>query len=169
MLLIEPCCAPRHIAELRQRITEEGTVFWHGHGDLSLNEILPALTNRYANVEMTIVAPALPDAAIKAIENVMAKQWARADGKGMTDVISHLTIITNLQKKKSPKASAWLKENPYGERLMLKNVQQNDTAIILPDIALIGPINLTYGGHFTAVATRKAKTLEALKIQLQKM
>jgi hypothetical protein len=60
-------------------------------------------------------------------------------------------------------ASEWVKDNPYPERMTLKNVQQNDTAILLPDIALWGPMNLNYGGHFTALATKNARTIETLR------
>lgn len=163
MHLIEPCCAPKHLLELRGRLGEKGTLLWHGHGDLSLAELLPALLVRYCETEMLIAAPSLTADATEAIVKALSGTRAKMDGTGNLDVIKHLTIVTDLRKRKSPAASAWLSDNPYGERLDLRNRQQNDTAIILPDIALVGNINLSYGGHFTAVATTNAKLIGELK------
>lgn len=161
--LIEPCCAPKHVLALRSKLGENGTAFWQGHGDLSLAELLPAILTRYSQVDMMLVAPSLPDDAAKAVQHWMKTQWMRADGKGKIDVIRHLTLIADLRKRKSPLASGWMADNPFGERMTLRNMQQNDTAILLPDIAFLGNINLSYGGHFTALATKNAKVIENLR------
>ena len=163
MHLIEPCCTPKHLLALRRILGESGTTLWHGYGDLSVNELLPHLLTRYSEAELMIVAPALPDAATETIDKMMRREWMRMDGKRKVWNIAHITLITDLSEKRSPKASAWLKSNPFPERLTLYNVQQNDTAILLPDVALWGPINLTYGGHFTAMATKNARTIESLR------
>lgn len=163
MHLIEPCCTPKHLLDLRHILGENGTTLWHGYGDLSLAELLPALLTRYSEVELTMAAPALPDAATETIEKMMRREWMRMDGKGKVWNIGHLTLFADLSEKRSPMASAWAKDNPFGERLTLRNVQQNDTAILLPDIALWGPINMTYGGHFTAMATKNARTIATLR------
>lgn len=169
MHLIQPCCTPKHLIALRHLLGESGTAMWHAYGDLSINELLPALLTRYSEVEMTFVAPALPDAAANVLQRQMQKQWPTRDGKAMLYTIGHLTLITDLSERRSPLASTWLKENPFGERLTLRNVQQNDTAILLPDIALWGPINLTYGGHFTAMATKNARTIASLREMCERL
>lgn len=163
MQLIEPCCAPKHLLALRGKLGDGGTAFWHGYGDLSVAELLPPMLTRYSEVEMMIVAPRLPDAAARVIRKMLQKQWMTADGKGKIDVIKHLMLVTDLREQRSPMAYGWTKEHPFGERLTLKNVQQNDTAILLPDIAFVGNINLSYGGHFTAIATKSAKTIAGLR------
>lgn len=168
MHLIEPCCAPKQLLALRSKLGADGTSLWHGRGDLSLAELMQPMLTRYSAVEMMVVAPSLPDAAKEVLEKWMKKQWVTADGKGNIDVIKHLTLITDLRKRKSPQASQWLSENPFGERLTLCNVQQNDTAILLPDIAFVGNINLTYGGHFTAIATKNQKVIEDLRKNYKK-
>lgn len=169
MHLIEPCCAPRHLLALRSKLGENGTAFWHGYGDLSLSELLPPMLTRYSEVEMIIVAPALPDAAAEVIRKMMERQWMSATGREKVNNIGHLTIIADLHKRKSPVASGWLKENPFGERLSLKNVQQGDTAILLPDIVFFGNINLTYGGHFTAVATKNAGLMAEMRKNFERL
>ena len=169
MHLIEPCCAPKHLLALRHILSESDTALWHGYGDLSLAELLPALLTRYSEVELAIVAPALPDPATETIDKMMRREWMRMDGKGKVWNVGHLTLIADLSEKRSPMASAWLKSNPLPERLTLRNVQQNDTAILLPDIALWGPINLTYGGHFTAMATKNARTIATLREMYEKL
>lgn len=163
MHLIEPCCAPRHLLALRSKLGEKGTALWHGYGDLSLAELLPRMLTRYSNTEMIFLSPVLPDAAASVIRRLMKKQDLTADGKGKINVINHLTLITDLREQKSPIAYKWTKGNPFGERLTLKNVQQNDTAILLPDIAFVGNINFAYGGHFTALATKNAKIIADLR------
>ena len=169
MHLIEPCCTPKHLLDLRHILGENGTTLWHGYGDLSLAELLPALLTRYSEVKLTMVAPALPDAATETIDKMMHREWMRMDGKGKVWNIGRLTLIADLSEKRSPLASTWLKGNPFGERLTLKNVQQNDTAILLPDIALWGSINLTYGGHFTAMATKNARTIATLREMYERL
>lgn len=163
MHLIEPCCTQRHWPALRAGLGDGGTEFFHGYGDLSLAELLPVILLRYEEVEMIIVAPFIPDQAAETLCYWLRRQLPRMDGSGKVSTIAHLTLITDLREKKSPAASAWLKNNPFGGRLTLKNVQQNDTAIILPDLSLYGNINLTYGGHFTAIATKNARTIAALR------
>ena len=163
MYLIEPCCSQKHLRYLREDLGEDGTAFFHGYGDLSLSELLPPLLLHYSETELMMVAPYLPDHAAETISKWMKKQWAKIDGTGNVNVIAHLTLITSLSEKRSPLASTWTQEQPFGDRLTLRDVQQNDTAIILPDIALWGAINLTYGGHFTAQATKNARTIATLR------
>lgn len=162
MKLIEPCCAPRHLREVRDAIGTSGTTLIEGCGDLSLTELMPALLTRYADTEMMIVAPALPDQAAEIIQAWMHKQWARSDGQGKINVIAHLTIVSELTKRKSPLATGWLKVNPFGERLTLLDVKQNETAILMPDFAIVGPVNMQYGNHFVATATGKKEDVDAL-------
>lgn len=163
MYLIEPCCSQKHLRQLRDGLGKDGTAFFHGYGDLSIAELLPPLLTHYTETDMMIVAPYLPDAVAEVIIKWMRKQWARVDGSGKMNVISHLTLVADLSERRSPMASAWLNKNPFGDRMTLKNIQQNDIAILLPDIALCGPMNLTYGGHFTAMATKNARTIETLR------
>ena len=167
MFLIEPCCAPKHFPALVKSLGTGGTSWWHGYGDLSLSELLQAILLRCSDTEMLLVAPSLPDMAAEEVAKGLRRRWAKADGTGSVYALSRLTLITDLSEKRSPLASTWLKDNPFGERLMLKNVQQNDTAILLPDLALFGPINLTYGGHFTAIATKNTRTIATLRTQYE--
>ena len=153
MNLIEPCCTQKHWPAIRKKIGTDGTTFFHGYGDLSIAELFPILFVRYTNVDVTIVCPTLPNAGAEVIEHWMNKDNA----------LGRLTIITNLNAKKSPAASKWVKENPWPERLTLHNIQQNDTAILLPDIAIYGNINLAHSGHFTALATTSARVIENLR------
>lgn len=155
MYLIEPCCAKKHLLAVRDAIGKNGTTLFEGYGDLSLTELLPALLTRYSETEMMIVAPSLPDQAASIIKKWMKKQWARADGKGKLDVIAHLTIVADMSEEQSPTASTWLKENPFEGRLTLVDRQQTDTAILLPDMAIIGPVNMKYDKHFIATATTR--------------
>jgi hypothetical protein len=163
MFLIEPCCTQKHWPELRRRLGEDGTMMWEGYGDLSITELLPVILARYTEVEMMLVAPAVPNRAAEALAYWLRRQLVTIDGMRKVSVLSRLTVVADLSEKRSPLASAWMKENPFGERLILKNVQQNDTALILPDIALYGPMNLTYGKHFTATATKNIKTIAELR------
>lgn len=167
--LIEPCCSQKHLRQLRDGLGKDGTAFFHGYGDLSLSELLPALLTHYSEAEVMVIAPYLPDVTAEVIAKWMKKQWARIDGSGKMDVISHLTLVADLSERRSPMASEWVKENPFGERMTLRNVQQNDTAILLPDMALWGAMNLNYGGHFTAVATKNARTIETLRGMYEEM
>lgn len=169
MHLIEPCCTQKHIARLRKALGEDGTDFFHGYGDLSLTEMLPVILMRYSEADLLLVSPALPDTVTELLATWMRKQWMKIDGSGKVYVIGHLTLIADLRENKSPLASAWLKENPFPGRLTLKNAQQNDTAILLPDIALWGPINLTYGGHFAAMATKNARTIATLREMYERL
>lgn len=169
MHLIEPCCAPKQLLALRSKLGNDGTMLWHGKGDLSLAELLPNMLKRYSQVDVTFVAPTLPDVAARLLDEWMQKQWIADDGKGRIDVIRHLTLIADLRKRKSPLASQWLSENPFGERLTLCNVQQNDTAVLLPDIAFVGNMNLSYNGHFTAMATKNQKVIEDLRKTFKKV
>ena len=163
MFLIQPCCTPKHLLQLRGKMGEGGTTFLHGYGDMSIAELLPHLLTRYDGVELMIVAPSLPAAAAEAIAEAMDRRNVTRDGKGMIYTVGRLTLVTDLRKKKSPQASAWLTENPWGDRLKVVNTQQNDTAVLLPDIAIFGNVNLSYGGHFTCVATRKKSLIEDLR------
>lgn len=169
MHLIEPCCARKHLLALRGKLGDDGTSFFHGYGDLSLNELLPALMTRYAEVDMVLVTPSLPDSSAELVLQWLRKTWMSRDGKGRVNVIGHLTLITDLREKKSPLASKWLEANPVGERLTLKDRQQQDTAILLPDIAFFGGINLSYGEHFTAVATKNTKLIAELRGMYDKL
>lgn len=163
MFLIEPCCTQKHWPELRKQLGDGGTMLWEGYGDLSIAELLPVILARYTEVEMILAAPSIPSRAAEVLAYWLRRQMVTVDGKRKVPVLSRLTIVADLSEKRSPLASTWLKKNPYGERLVLKNVQQNDTALLLPDIALYGPFNLTYGNHFTATITKNAKTIAELK------
>lgn len=162
MYIIEPCCASRQLMLLRDGIAKGGLTQFEGYGDLSLTELLPAILTRYSETRLLIAAPTLPDQAAEVIRKWMEHQWARRDGKGKLDVISHLTIIADLSEEESPIASEWLKDNPFGERLTLVNTQQEDTVILLPDFAITGPVNMRYGHEFVATATTIAEDVTAL-------
>lgn len=162
MHLIQPCCAKKDLRELRESIAKGGTKEFEGYGDLSLTELLPALLLRYDGVEMMIVAPSLPDQAADVITRWMNRQWARRDGKGKLDVIGHLTIIAKLDKDSSHYITTWLKDKPFGDRLTLVDIDQEETAILLPDFAITGPINMRYGNHFVATATTESQKVAEL-------
>ncbi len=163
MFLIEPCCTQKQLPALRDKLGKNGTMFLHGYGDLSVADLLPVLLTRYSKTDMVFVCPVMPNSVSNLLMKWMEKTWASADGKGEVDVISHLTVITNLNEKKSPNASKWKEDNPMPERISMFDCQQNDTAIILPDFAIYGNINLTYGGHFTALATTNASVIANLR------
>ena len=162
MKIIEPCCAPRHLKELRNAIRNGGTAEFRGYGDMSLTELLPAMLTWYDDVEMLIAAPSMPEQATEIIARWMKVQWPRMDGRGKVPAIRHLTIVADLSIWKSPAASQWLKENPFGDRLTLVDRQQEDTAILLPDFAITGPVNMRYGNPFTATATTDPDAVAAL-------
>ena len=162
MRIIEPCCVRRQLLELRDAISKGGTKQFQGYGDMSLTELLPALLTRYSETEMMIVAPSIPDQAEEIICKWMKKQWAMRTGNGKLDVVRKLTIIADLSAAKSPMASEWLKENPFGERLTLIDYVQDDTAILLPDIAITGPLNLRYGNNFVCTATTVQELVDSL-------
>lgn len=161
--LIEPCCTQKQWPELRKQLGDGGTMSWEGYGDLSIAELLPVILANATEIDMMLVAPSIPNRAAETLAYWMRRQLVTVDGKRNVLVLSRLTILADFSEKRSPLASTWLKENPYGKRLVLKNVQQNDTALLLPDIALYGPFNLTYGNHFTATITKNAKTIAELK------
>lgn len=162
MYIIEPCCAKRHLNALRNDIGKGGTADFEGYGDLSLSELLPAMLTHYSETELLIAAPSLPDPLADVLKLWMKQQWSRADGKGKLDAIHHLTIIADLSEEKSPTVSQWLKDNPFGERLALVDMKQDETAILLPDFAITGPVNLRYGERFTATATTDPERLSGL-------
>ena len=166
MLLIEPCCTPKHLLMLRSKMGDNGTAFWHGYGDLSVAELLPAMLTRYSETELLFAAPSLPDVATDVLLRMMDKKWSSLNGDRKLNAIAHLTLITDMRPTKSPAASRLLTENPYGDRLTIRNAQQKDTIIILPDIAFFGNINLTYGGHFTALATKNSRLIEDMRRNL---
>lgn len=160
--LIEPCCAGRHMLSVRDAIGTKGTMEIEGYDDLSLTELLPAILTRYAETELMIVAPTLPDQATEVIATWMRRTIARMDGNGRLNYIRRLTIVSDLSEAASPDASEWLKDNPYGDRLVLHDMRQDATAILLPDFAIEGPVNMRYGKHFTATAYGKREDVEEL-------
>ena len=162
MRLIEPCCAQRHVKELRSAAGKGGTVEFEGYGDMSLTELLPALLTRYTETDILIAAPSIPDQASDVIGRWMNRQWSRADGQGKLDVIKRLTVVADLSAEKSPVASQWLKSNPFGGRLTLIDKEQEETIILLPDFAITGPVNLRYGHHFVAKAMGRPEDVAAL-------
>lgn len=162
MKIIEPCCAARHMMELRDALGKKGTADFFGYGDLSFAEILSAVMPPYSETELLIVAPAVPELAAEEIARWMRKQWARMDGRGKLDAVSRLTLITDARKKKSPVVYGWQKENPFGERMRIVSRQQEDTAIVLPDFAVFGPLNMRYAECFTATATTDPERVKEL-------
>ena len=164
MRTIEPCCAVKQVMQMRDALGKSGKTQFQGYGDLSLTELLPALLTRYSETEMLIAAPAIPDQAADIIQRWMKKQWARMDGKGKIDVVTKLTIIADLSAEQSPKASEWLRQNPFAGRLTLadKPVAADQQALLLPDLAILGPLNLRYGANFTCTATTVQEEVDAL-------
>lgn len=162
MHLIEPCCSQKNLRELRYTIKDGGTAQFKGYGDLSLAELLPPLVNHYNGTEMLIAAPMLPDQAAEAIDKWMKLTWARMDGQGSIWRIQHLTIVAKLEKEKSDYIFTWLKNKPFGDRLTLINIEQEDTAILLPDFAITGPVNMRYGNNFVATATTMPEKIKEL-------
>lgn len=160
--LIQPCCCKRHLLELRNVIGTNGTAEFYGYEDLSLTELLPAIMTRYSETEMMIVAPSIPDQAAEVIAYWMRKKNAVRTGPGSVDVISRLTILADLNEKKSPKASVWLHNNPFEDRLVANDVRQRKTVILLPDFAITGPVNMRYGRKFTAAATTEKERIDEL-------
>lgn len=147
---------------LRDAIGQNGSAQFRGCGDLSLTELLPALLTRYSETEMMIVAPSLPDQAADIVGRWMRQQWAMRTGTGKLNVISRLTIVADLSEGKSPTASGWLSENPFGDRLSLVDRAQDDTALLLPDIAVTGPLNLRYGKSFVCTVTTVPEQVRGL-------
>lgn len=163
MQIIEPCCTQKHWPEIRNKIGKDGTTFFHGYGDLSITELFPVLMTPYSNTELLIVCPALPNATAEVITHWMEKDFSGVASRERVPAIASCTIITNCNAKKSPAAAKWLKENPWPERMKLHNIQQNDTAVMLPDLAIYGNINLVHSGHFTALASTNAKVIKNLR------
>jgi hypothetical protein len=166
MQLIQPCCTQLHWPALRNKLKNGKTELFHGKGDLSLAELLPVILLPYSETDILLACPTLPDLVSETLLYWMRRELPRIDGRSKFHVVKNLTIITNLCEKRSPIASRWLQENPFPGRLELRNVQQNNTAIILPDLALYGPINLVYCGHFIATATKDQKIIEELRNEL---
>ena len=162
MYIIEPCCASRQLMFLRDAIAKGGTEQFEGFGDLSLTELLPAIMARYSETELLIAAPSMPDQAAEVVAMWMKQQWSRRDGRGKLYAIRHLTIAADLREELSPVVSCWRKENPFGDRLTLVDRQQSETAILLPDFAITGPVNMRYGRRFTATATTVTSEVRAL-------
>lgn len=163
MLLIEPCCTQKQLLELRSKTANGAAAFFRGYGDLSLAEMLPVLLTRYSETDVMLVAPSIPNAAARVLVKAMERQWPDARGRKSLWGIARLTVITDLRKSKSPLASGWLKDNPFPDRLVLRDVQQNDTALLLPDFAMYGAFNLAYGGHFSGIATTRKQTVLSLR------
>ena len=133
---------------LRDAIGNKAKTQFKGFGDLSLTELLPALLTRYSETTMMIVAPSIPDHAADIIYTWLRRTWARMDGKGRLNVLSKLTIITDLSEEASPAVNLWLANNPFPDRLVLVNKAQDDTAMLMPDIAVTGPLNFRYDKEF---------------------
>ena len=162
MKLIEPCCAERHVRELRDALKDGGSREIEGYGDLSLSELLPAILTRYYETEVLIAAPSVPDQAAETIATWMRRSIARMDGKGRLNYIARLTVVAGLSPELSPMASGWLRENPFPGRLTLIDSAQEDTALLLPDFAITGPVNMRYGRRFTATATTVREQVKGL-------
>ena len=162
MYLIQPCCAQKDLRTVRDAIKKGSTTQFEGYGDLSLAELLKPLLVRYGEVEMMIIAPSLPDQAAEAIDREMRRQWSRNDGPGKVNEIGHLTIMARLEKESSATIMNWIEQRPFGDRLTLIDQEQEDTAILLPDFAITGPVNMRYNKHFTAEATTDMEKVKAL-------
>ena len=162
MKIIEPCCAVKQLLELRNAIGKNSTTMFEGFGDLSLTELLPALLTRYSGTRLLIAAPQLPEQATDIISKWMKKTWMSADGKGRLDVIRELILITPQNKRKSPEVCAWQKDNPFVPRLKVIDKAVNETVILLPDLAIIGPVNMQYGSHFYATVTSRPGHVDQL-------
>lgn len=162
MRTIEPCCASKQFMFLRDSIGENGKTQFQAYEDMSLTEFLPALLTRYTETNMLIVAPTIPDQAFDIINLWLNKEWARNDGKGTLNCLSQLTIVADFSKAVSPKASHWLTDNPFGARLKVVDRKQEDTALLLPDIAVTGPMNFKYGRKFVCDVTTIPDEVSAL-------
>lgn len=162
MMTIEPCCAQKQFPMLRDAIGDNGKTLFEGYGDMSLTELLPAILSRYVEIDMIIAAPAIPDQAADIIYEWMRRTWGRMDGKGRMNCLHKLTIIADLGDSASPKASQWVKSNPFPDRLVLVDKAQTDTVLLLPDLAVTGPLNFRYGEHFVCEATAIQGEVDAL-------
>lgn len=155
--------------QMRDAIGNGGKTKFMGYGDLSLTELLPALLTRYSETEMMIVAPAVPDQAAEIITRWMKKQWPRMDGRGRLNVVSKLTVVADLSEESSPMASQWLNGNPFDGRLVPVSHAQGDTALLLPDIAVTGPLNMRYGQNFVCNVTTVREEVDRLWKQYGRM
>ena len=162
MRIIEPCCATKQFMFMRDAIKNKAKTQFKGFGDLSLTELLPALLTRYSETTMMIVAPSIPDQAADIIYTWLRRTWARMDGKGRLNVLSKLTIIADLSEEASPAVNLWLTNNPFPDRLVLVNKPQDDTALLLPDIAITGPLNFRYDKEFVCDVTAIPEEVSAL-------
>lgn len=167
MHIIQPCCSNKHLRQLRERIGSDGTEEFMGYGDMSITELLPAMVTYYTGTRLLIAAPSIPDQAAEAIAWVMRRSLARMDGKGNVDVVACLTIVADLSK--SPMVRLWLKDDTFKGRLRVIDCRQEDTAILLPDFAVSGPVNMRYGYEFIATATTNAETIEKLWEKFSRM
>ena len=147
---------------LRDAIGNNAKTQFKGFGDLSLTELLPALLTRYSETTMIIVAPSIPDQAADIIYTWLRHTWARMDGKGRLNVLSKLTIIADLSEEASPTANMWLTNNPFPDRLVLVNKAQDDTALLMPDIAITGPLNMRYNKEFVCDVSTIPSEVSAL-------
>ena len=157
------------MSDLRKALKQGGRDQIRGYGDMSLTELLPALLTSYNETELMIVAPVIPDQAAEIIRTWVKWQWVKVDGSGKIYALTHLTIIADLSPEQSPMASEWLKENPFSDRLTLVDKAQDDTALLLPDIAITGPLNLRYGQNFTCDVTTVQEEVDALWKQYSKL
>lgn len=129
---------------------------------MSLTELLPAILSRYVEIDMIIAAPEIPDQAADIIYEWMRRTWGRMDGKGRMNCLHKLTVIADLGDSVSPKAAQWVKNNPFPDRLTLVDKAQTDTVLLLPDLAVTGPLNFRYGEHFVCEVTTIQSEVDAL-------
>jgi hypothetical protein len=160
MQIIQPCCTKKALCRLRETTDKGGTRTFECYGDMSITELLPALMTRYAETEMIIAAPSIPDQAAEAIAFEMRRKWSRADGPGKMDEISHLTIITDVSR--SPMLALWIKNGTYGDRLTVIDRRQEEDVILLPDLAILGFKNMRYSEHFIGTITGAPDRVAAL-------
>lgn len=159
----------KQVMFMRDALGKGGRTEFRGYGDLSLTELLPALLTRYSETEMMIVAPSLPDQAAEVVRTWMRRQMARMDGRGTLDYVARMTIVADLSESVSPMASGWLRDNPFGERMVLVDRAQEDTVLLLPDIAITGPVNMRYGHEFECRVTTFQEEVDSLWKQYVKL
>lgn len=161
MQIIQPCCTKKALCRLRETTDKGGTRTFECYGDMSITELLPALMTRYAETEMLIAAPSIPDQAAEAIALEMRRRWSRADGTGKMDEISHLTIITDVSR--SPQLMIWIGDDTFGERLtVVDSHREEECVILLPDLAILGFKNMRYSEHFIGTITGAPDRVAAL-------
>ena len=160
MQIIQPCCTKKALCRLRETTDKGGTRTFECYGDMSITELLPALMTRYAETEMLIAAPSIPDQAAEAIAWEMRRRWSRADGMGKMDEISHLTIITDVSR--SPQLMIWIGDDTFGDRLTVIDRRQEEDVILLPDLAILGFKNMRYSEHFIGTITGAPDRVAAL-------